>query len=235
MAELSRPSRRTVVRGAAWSAPVIAVAATAPAFAASPCMNKTALQPVTWSATPTTTRQTGTTPGGVTVTVTGAYTSTLLGPGSIAAQNMTTTNVAATRDSFNLVNNSPTSLSLDPSANYQTVTFGFSQDVYGLTFAIDDIDRVAGSYYDYVFLSGAPETPTVTPGSAILGSGTQADPWRTNGNNGDYAPNQTVSVAYPNGMVPMTSLTLRFYSTLAPLTSALHTVRIRQMQLRTCA
>ena len=31
----TRPSRRTVVRGVAWSAPVVALAATAPAFAAS--------------------------------------------------------------------------------------------------------------------------------------------------------------------------------------------------------
>ncbi len=35
--ETVRPSRRSVVRGAAWSVPVISVAATAPAFAASPC------------------------------------------------------------------------------------------------------------------------------------------------------------------------------------------------------
>lgn len=33
----SRPSRRTVVRGAAWVTPAVAVAAAAPAFAASPC------------------------------------------------------------------------------------------------------------------------------------------------------------------------------------------------------
>jgi hypothetical protein len=36
MADPVRSSRRTVVRGAAWSVPVVAVAATAPAFAASP-------------------------------------------------------------------------------------------------------------------------------------------------------------------------------------------------------
>ena len=52
---------------------------------------------------------------------------------------------------------------------------------------------------------------------------------------GQAAAGATVTVTYPNGLVPMTSLTLRFYSTLAPLTSAQHVVRIRQMQLRTCA
>lgn len=36
MADVVRPSRRTVVRGAAWTVPAVAVATTAPAFAASP-------------------------------------------------------------------------------------------------------------------------------------------------------------------------------------------------------
>lgn len=36
MADVGRPSRRTVVRGAAWTVPVVSIAATAPAFAASP-------------------------------------------------------------------------------------------------------------------------------------------------------------------------------------------------------
>ena len=37
MEHVSRPSRRAVARGAAWSVPVISVVAAAPAFAASPC------------------------------------------------------------------------------------------------------------------------------------------------------------------------------------------------------
>ena len=229
------PSRRSVVRGAAWSVPVVAVATTAPAFSASPCASKTALQPVTWSSSYSTTSQAGSVGGTTIVNVTAAYTATTLGPGSLNAQNLQPSTVAATRDSINLVNNSPTAGTLSPEGNYQTVTFRFTRDVYGLSFSIDDIDRVTGSYYDQVFLSGAPETPAVTLGSAVAGAGTAADPWRTTATSGDYSVTQTVNVAYPDGMVPMTSLTLRFFSTLAPLTSALHVVRIRGMQLRTCA
>ena len=235
MTQLSGTTRRTVVRGAAWSVPVVAVAATVPAFAASPCANKTALQAVTWSSSPSTTAQTGFIGGVPIVDVTADYTSTLLGPGSLAAQNLQPSSVGATRDSLNLVNNTPTAASLNPSANYPTVTFRFTRDVYGLTFAIDDIDRVSGSYYDQVFLSGAPETPSVTLGSAVVGSGTSADPWRTSAASGDYSATQTVTLTYPNGAVPLTTLTLRFYSSVAPLTgSAQHVVRIRGMQLRTC-
>lgn len=44
------PTRRTIVRGAAWSLPVVAVAATAPAFAASTARTTiTPAQPVKWS------------------------------------------------------------------------------------------------------------------------------------------------------------------------------------------
>jgi len=236
MAEHMNPSRRSVVRGAAWSVPVVAVAATAPAFAASPCANRTALLPVSWSSTYSTTRQTGSIAGTPVVNVTAGYTSTTLGPGSLNAQNLTPSTVGSlTRDSISLVNNSPTTGTLSPEGNFQTVTFAFTRDVYGLTFSIDDIDRVTGSYFDHVFLAGAPETPAVTLGSAVTGGGTSTNPWRTTGTSGDNATNQTVTVTYPNGLVPMTSLTLRFYSTLAPLTGAQHVVRIRQMQLRTCA
>lgn len=236
MTEHAHPSRRTVVRGAAWSVPVVAVAATAPSFAASPCTNRTALLPVSWSSSFSTTRQTGSVAGAPIVNVTAGYTATPLGPGSLNTQNLTPTTVGSlTRDSISLVNNSPTSVSLNAEGNFQAVTFAFTREVYGLTFAIDDIDRVAGSYFDHVFLAGAPETPTVTQGSAVTGGGTSTNPWRTTGASGDNATNQTVAVTYPNGSVPMTSLTLRFYSTLAPLTSAQHVVRIRQMQLRTCA
>lgn len=234
MAQYANPSRRSVVRGAAWSVPVVAVAATAPAFAASPCTNRTALLPVSWSSLYSTTRQTGSIGGTPVVNVSAGYTATRVGGGALHSSNLAPTRVAETQDSFSLVNTSPTSWSLNPEGNFQTVTFSFTQDVYGLTFSIDDIDRASG-YHDHVFLAGAPETPEVTLGSAVTGGGTSTNAWRTTGASGDNATNQTVTVTYPNGLVPITSLTLRFYSTVGPLASAQHVVRIRQMQLRTCA
>lgn len=237
MADLASPSRRSVVRGAAWSMPVIAVAATAPAHAASPCMNKSALKAISWSSSWTTTSQVGTAPDGTRVTVSAGYTSTLLGPGSLNTQNLTPSNVTATRDAINFVNNSPTSLSLNPSGNFQTVNFSFDRDVYGVTFVIEDIDRSAGNYYDQVYVTGAPEAPAFTPGSLVLGSGTSGDPWRTTTTSGagDYLATQSVTVTYPTGMTPMRSFSLVFYSTLGPLSSVQHIARLRGMQLRTCA
>src|SRR5689334_18432742 len=43
-----RPSRRSVVRGAAWSVPVVSMAATAPAFAAS-CMSTNSTYALDWN------------------------------------------------------------------------------------------------------------------------------------------------------------------------------------------
>ena len=227
------PSRRTVVRGIAWSVPVVTAVAAAPAFAAS--CQKTALQSVTWSSTRTTTAQTGTTPSGTNVNVTASFTSTLLGAGSLNTANLSASTVVAANDAISLVNNSPTTLAVDGNLNHQTANLVFTRPVYGLTFYLDDIDRATGSYADQVALTATPaEIPAATPGSAIAGAGTLADPWRTTGGQGDNAANQTVGVTYADGLVGMTSLSIRFGSPLVPAASAVHVVRIRQMQFRTC-
>lgn len=65
----------------------------------------------------TSTTQTGTTTSGTNVNVTGAYTATLLGPGlGQRQQHACTERDATTRDSFVLVNNTPTTLALDGNA-----------------------------------------------------------------------------------------------------------------------
>lgn len=228
------PSRRTVVRGIAWTVPVVSAVAAAPAFAAS--CQKTALQAVTWSATRTATTQTGTTSSGTNVNVSAAYTATVLGGGSLNGSNLAASTAVAANDSLSLVNNSPTTLAgADGNGNYQTVNLVFTRPAYGLTFFLDDVDRAVGSYADQVALAATPvETPTAVLGSAVAGAGTLADPWRTTGGQGDNAANQTVGVTYADGLVGMTSLSIRFWSPLLPMTSATHVVRIRQMQFRTC-
>jgi hypothetical protein len=144
----------------------------------------------------------------------------------------------AARDSFAVVNNSPTALALDASANYQTVTFRFTRPVFGLTFTIDDIDRGTG-YWDAVGLVASPaETPTPTYGgtTTITGGGTIQNPWQTTAaTGGDNLASQSVKVAYANGLVGISSLTLRFWSTVLPATSAVHLLRVGQMSFRTCA
>jgi len=50
---LARPTRRTLVRGAAWSVPVVSIAAAAPAFAASGTSSLTGGAAVKWGNGPT--------------------------------------------------------------------------------------------------------------------------------------------------------------------------------------
>ncbi len=215
----------------------MAVSVAAPSFAASPCSTKTAPLPVTWSSSSTTNSQTGTTSNGTTVNVTGVYTATILGGGSINSQNMAVQTATATNDSFAVVNNSPTTAAVNGSSNYQTVTFAFTRPVFGLTFSIDDIDRGSG-YWDYVGLAATPTetpTPTFASGTTITGSGTYADGWRTTATSGgDNLPSQSVTVAYANGSIGLASVALRFWSTQLPLTTSVHLLRIRQMSFRTC-
>ncbi|MCF6376299.1 hypothetical protein L2K70_01635 [Nocardioides KLBMP 9356] len=231
-------TRRTVVRGAAWTVPAVAAAVSAPAYAASPCPNKTALLPVTWSGTSTPTSQVGTATNGATVTVSAAYTQAGLAPGSLGSGNLSAQTATSVRDSFAIVNNSPATLVSDPATNFQTVTFTFVQPVYGLTFSIDDIDRGTG-YWDYVSLTATPtETPSGSYGSptSITGAGTDANPWRTTSTSGgDNLPSQSVTVTYANGAVGITQVRLKFWSTVQTSTSATHLLRLRQMSFRTCA
>lgn len=235
--EVTSHSRRTVVRGAAWSVPVIAVATAAPAFAASPCATKTALMPVTWAASTGTTRQTGTAANGTTVNVTAAYTASGLTPGSLGTGNMSPQSAARASDSFAIVNNTPAALG-DPSTNFQTVTFAFTQPVFGLTFSIDDIDRGSG-YWDHVSIASTPaETPGATfgSGSTITGAGVDGNAWRTTSTGGgDNLASQSVTVTYADGLVGISQLRLKFWSTVNGLTSTTHLLRLRQMSFRTCA
>lgn len=235
MADLASPSRRSVVRGAAWSMPVIAVAANAPAFAASPCQNKTQLLPVTWASTATLTSRSGTAANGTTVNVTAAYTRSGLTPGSLGTGNL---GVQQSGASFSIVNNTPALLAGDASANFQTVTLTFSVPVFGLTFSIDDIDRGTG-YWDWVSLNTTPAelpTPTYSAGTTITGAGTDSNGWRTTvTSGGDNLATQTVTATYANGLIGVSQLRLKFWSPVNTATSTSHVLRLRQMSFRTCA
>lgn len=235
MTDLASPSRRSVVRGAAWSVPVIAVAANAPAFAASPCQNKTALLPVTWGSTSTVTSRSGSATNGTTVSVTAAYTQSGLTPGSLGSGNL---GVQQSGASFSIVNNTPALLTGDASTNFQTVTFNFSVPVFELTFSIDDIDRGTG-YWDYVSLNTTPAelpTPTYSTGTTITGAGTDSNAWRTSAaTGGDNLATQAVTATYANGLIGISQLRLKFWSPVNAATSTSHVLRLRQMSFRTCA
>ncbi|CAM3666178.1 hypothetical protein [Nocardioides zeicaulis] len=198
-------SRRTVVRGAAWSVPVVSMAATAPAFASSTC--KDGAYQVRWSldydgatdvatANRTTTSGTGTTGNAaLTLTVLSTFNGRMQA-GSANVQNVGT---------YSNLNVSPanigglgqrgltimqrcrdTSLGTPRRNNNQVITLKFNRPVWDLKFTLTDIDSNSGQYQDRIEISPVP--PKFTLGGAMQGSGTQASPWSPKTTNLDQDP-----------------------------------------------
>jgi hypothetical protein len=235
-------SRRTLMRGAAWSVPVVAVAAQAPAFAASPCDPQAyrvdwgtsgytpppltgAVRGSTAVATPT-----GATGGGP---LSVSFSSTVVGSVVRSADNMTVTgdtnigNLGAAERGLTLSHDAP---AVSGRANRQEVSISFARAVTGLSFTITDIDSSSGAWWDRVELSG---TRTGTPvsrggilGNFVLGDGTVGlellaafGPWRyfdtgTNvPNTGDNRGN--IAVVYPGTIAANTPILLTYWSSTA--------------------
>lgn len=158
-------SRRSLVRGAAWSVPTISMVAAAPAFAASPCDPQT--YRIDWGTTPYTP------PGSLTAN---PNVGTAVVAGSAGGQSMNVTFAStlggtATRYDSNLtvlstlnigglganerglaVRSTNTSL---VNANRQTITVTFGRAVSALSFTVVDID-LAANFADRVSFSPLP-------------------------------------------------------------------------------
>lgn len=204
----SRPSRRAVTRAAAWTVPVIAVATTVPAYAAS-------CAPVTVSAANATggnrvsnveyavtfNAGTGASPTNV-MTVKATYDSGMLvrddGPNG-ANDNFTIQNPVGGLTTYGLVMAQRLASRTSNTGVYGHYTFTFTKPVTGLTFTLTDIDSTTGDFWDAVWLSPGFSTPRLAPG--MTGAGTQADPIRqSNGNtavNNASGTNGNATITYP--------------------------------------
>lgn len=169
-----RASRRNVVRGAAWSVPVVAVATAAPAFAASPCSD-TYSYAVVWNDP---TRTTYVPPSAPTGTGTKTGTATAIAPAGSGASNVgvlfqSTTQGTVTRTATNLTVGGTNVGGLGGSAlqlthsniqvgrgNRQELFISFDRPVSNLAFSIADIDSSfnaqsnTANWYDQVELTG---------------------------------------------------------------------------------
>jgi hypothetical protein len=229
-----RPSRRSVVRGAAWSVPVVSMAATAPAFAAS-CGSTDYSYALDWN-----TASIGTTTSGNAVT---AYVLTAGPAGSapIGVSFKSTTTGTVTRDTDNLAVSSENNvgnlggkaLNISHASpitagynNRQTVAISFDRAVTGLSFYLSDIDSqltqsggwwnpTTSGWWDRVSLSGS---YTPTRDTNVRGGGTTNDPWYYNDsdtNVGNNAAGARVRVVYSGTIAANTPITLEYWSTQA--------------------
>ncbi len=172
-----RPTRRTLTRAAAWTVPVVAVAATAPAYAASPCDPRTG-QVLDWdgakvaftrkSATAATAVYdpdgTGPVPG-LTLDVTASYTGNM----KAGSENGSTSQTMARQSTVGGMwgvsglglmqatsSEKPQGGKKEPVGygDRGTYTFVFSKPVSNLVFTITDIDSTKNDFRDALIISG---------------------------------------------------------------------------------
>lgn len=164
------------MRGAAWSVPVISLAATAPAFAAS-------CQSTVVSTMNLTTRMGS---NGNTLTLATGF----AGGMSAGSWNLRTDDTSQMPDGWMEFENRPRADggASNPSI-YQDITLQFSAPVSNLTFDLADIDTsgsvdwrgrvTAYNYWDAIAIDGTNVAYSATGvGSSLTGTGTLANPWR---------------------------------------------------------
>lgn len=227
--------RRSVLAKGAWATPAVALAAAAPATAASLCGSATSTRTLNWgtnyvrnSYSTTAAAGTATLPavglGGTPLTV-GVSTvtvasGTLRTAALTAAASGTFGGVAGIRP-LQLATGSITTSTLTGRNNFrQDTTFTFSRPVTNLQVSIVDLDGSA--------IDTADVTPGFTQtfaGSEIQGVGTIASPWRrnTDGDVSNALTNTTVRFTYVG---PITQFTIFYYVSRVPTSTIQQTLYI---------
>lgn len=217
------PSRRTVLRAAAWTAPAVSVAVAVPAYAA--CSNVSQVTGVVdWDATTgsgwnrrSVFRRTDSRGGSYTVSQPGA--DSLVVTVSAGYENSmkplddwtmrTHSPVGGLTNVSGLclaqVNSRAKALKSDRRQDRGTYTFTFGRPVTNLYFTVTDIDSLPGDYWDMIELSAVvPHTEMGAKGAGVRGAGTVASPYTAiNGNR------QVPDPASSAGNVPASSGNVR--------------------------
>lgn len=182
-----------MAKGAAWAAPVVAVGAAAPAFAASPCPVAT----YQWSRFTNGTIPTPVTVAGTLVTVATVVSSGVVDTSNGTVQNTTLGGVSGPL--YYLQFNNTTNV-----APRQTVTFTFAPAVQSLAVTFVDIDAFSTTYVDNVTVN-----PTgfqaVNQGSVVSGSGA---PFTGTGSAANNSASGNVTVVYSR---PLTSFSFDYF------------------------
>ena len=198
--QLALPSRRSVIRAGAWTAPVVMVVASAPYAAASPgCTPVTGHYVVTWGTTAYSRSADKTSGTAVITSTTSGAKSVTMTLSSVVSGGMVrgngTENLNLLVSSGNVSGTGQKGLTFEQyipgrdtsgRANRQSVTLSFSTPVKNLSFLLTDIDSLNGDFYDQVEVSGATFTSSTPTGSEVIGSGTQASPFHIQGTGANH-------------------------------------------------
>lgn len=223
------PSRRNVVRTAAWTVPVVAASTAVPAYAAS-CGSTSYAWRLDWggSSSPYTRSNTivnGIQTGSATITgvagtspMTVSFSSKMNGTMQRDADNLRLSTQLTQTDTVNNVggtggpglNISHLEAIPSGSGNNQELSISFNRAVSNLAFTITDIDISNGNWNDRVELTG----DRSGSGPNISGSGTSGDPWRASstGNAGNGSSARNLNVSYNVPIAANTPIVLKFYN-----------------------
>ncbi len=184
-----RPSRRTVTRAAAWSVPVVAAAATAPAYAASCSKVRVGPNNVTtynrvsaqqWTATFDYDGTGALLPNVLTAKATYDSGMAVRNDAGTAAgganDNFTVQNPVGGLGTYGLVLAQRATGSAGAPGAFGHYTFTFTRPVSNLSFTLTDIDSTTGDFWDSVWLSSGFTTSAKATG--LQGAGTSTSPLR---------------------------------------------------------
>jgi hypothetical protein len=209
------PSRRTLLRAAAWTAPAVSVAVAVPAYAATsgPVVCADASYEVSWASnynaqsraavarlvsaagagtlgseplTLTLSSQFfGNMEAGSTTLTEGTYSNLAVSPRNVGGTAMRGLTI------MQRAKQGVTSYGNNRSNHRQEVTLVFNRPVSNLKFTLTDIDsmdpsgRNNGQYQDRIWVTGG---PAGVRAGGLSGAGTSASPWRPTGTNTEYNP-----------------------------------------------
>ncbi len=169
----TRLSRRSVARGAAWTAPIAMVAVAAPAFATSkpPCQVQTNFDGLEVGTTPSVlTFLPSTITASVTWTASYGSDNTPGGTGTVAR--------TSTSPAWNYLECEM--LRTITAGRTVTLAIHLSAPVTNLGFRVHDIDKTSSGWDDLVIVNTPGSTYTATKGTNVVGIGTSALPFRNN-------------------------------------------------------
>lgn len=208
------PSRRTVLRAAAWTAPAVSVAVAVPAYAAcSPASAVTSSYTLRWGTGTYTRSGVGSGAASVPGNAASAQPVNVIVTSSVSTSKVVRTaqNLAGSAKGLELHHASAITAGRE---HRQVVTFAFSREVTGLSFSIMDIDSDKGGWWDRVELSGTRDaTIRRRPGRNgpyVLGTGVERDEWRYHDgdtvldNSGDTRGQVEVRYTQPVSVIALT-------------------------------
>jgi hypothetical protein len=242
----ARPTRRTVTRAVAWTVPVVAASAAAPAYAASPCDQRLGQvldwdgANVTFTRTATTARaifdpdRTGPVPA-LTLDVTTKYEGNMVAGSENGDTSMAMARAAAvgglgvsglglTQATTSVEPNTP-SRAARGYGDRGAYTFTFSRPVSNLVFTITDIDSQSGDFRDALVISPGYTVESQAAGIELVSSNSTPNRWFQGADNN--APQDDATGGGGNLRVrfagPLATFTITYWNRQSSYDSAIDT------------